>query len=40
MMTSFLLLTSLTTHLELAENGDPIDHYFGREGEGLIEVQL
>ena len=30
MMTSFLLLTSLTTHLELAENGASIDHLAGR----------
>ena len=34
MMTSFLLLTSLTTHLELAENGASIDHLAGR-GKGL-----
>ena len=32
MMTSFLLLNSLTTHLELAENGDPIDHLAGKGG--------
>lgn len=34
MMTSFLLLNSLTTHLELAENEDPIDHLAGRGGGG------
>ena len=34
MMTSFLLLNSLTTHLELAENEDPIDHLAGKGGGG------